>query len=66
VQISAVRQALADAASAVVLPAGTAALTCTGYAPDAVTVPAFYVGDYSITFDRAMRRVLTRWSSPAE
>lgn len=57
-QMSAVRAAVADAARAVVLPSGTAKLTCTGYVPDAVTAPHFFVGEYSVTFDRAMRRAL--------
>lgn len=57
-QIFAVREAIAAAARAVVLPTGTQKLTCTGYAPDTVTVPHFYVGDYSVDFDKAMRRAL--------
>lgn len=57
-QISAVRDALADAARAVVLPEGVAALTCTGYVPDAITEPHFYVGEYTQSFDRAMGRAL--------
>jgi hypothetical protein len=56
VDISAVRDAIADAARAVVMPAGTQKLTATGYAPDAVTTPAFYVGDYTITYDKAYKR----------
>ncbi len=54
--ISAVRNAIADAARTVSMPAGTAKLTATGYATDAVTTPQFYVGDYTITFDRTFRR----------
>ncbi|HCA86374.1 MAG TPA: hypothetical protein DEQ61_13240 [Streptomyces sp.] len=57
-QISEVREAIADAARAVVLPAGSGTLTCTGYVPDAVTAPHFFVGEYSIDFDKAMRRSL--------
>ncbi|WP_326597751.1 hypothetical protein [Streptomyces sp. NBC_01803] len=57
-QISAIRDALADAARDVVLPAGLRALTCTGYVPDAITEPHFFVADYEQTFDRAMRRAL--------
>ena len=57
-QIFAIREAIATAAEAVVLPSGIAKLTCTGYAPDSVTVPHFYVGDYSVDFDKAMRRAL--------
>jgi hypothetical protein len=58
VQPSAIRDAIADAASAVVLPTGTAKLTCTGYVPDAIVAPHFYVGEYTVNFDRAMRRSL--------
>jgi hypothetical protein len=58
VQISDVRDALAEAARAVVLPTGVAKLTCTGYVPDAVTAPHFFVGEYEQTFDRAMGRGL--------
>lgn len=57
-QMSAVRAALADAARAVVLPANAGRLTCTGYVPDAVTEPAFFVGEYSVDFDRALNRSL--------
>ena len=56
--IFAVRTALAAAARAATTPAGIAKLTATAYAPDAVTVPHFYVGDYTINYDRAMRRGL--------
>lgn len=57
-QISGVRVAIADAAKAVVLPAGTGALTCTGYVPDSITAPHFFVAEYDVTFDRAMGRAL--------
>lgn len=57
-QISAVRDAIADAASAVVLPAGVPNLTCTGYTPDAVTEPHFFVGEVEVMFDRVMGRGL--------
>ncbi|MEV6124875.1 hypothetical protein AB0M23_30945 [Streptomyces sp. NPDC052077] len=57
-QISAVRDALADAARGVVLPAGIGALTCTGYVPDAVVAPCFFVGDVELNYDRAMGRAL--------
>ncbi len=57
-QMSAVREAIADAARAVVLPAGVGKLTCSGYTPDAVTAPHFFVGEYSVDFDKAMRRSL--------
>lgn len=42
--ISAVRDAIAAAASAAT---STPKLTCTGFAPDAITEPHFYVGDYT-------------------
>jgi hypothetical protein len=58
VQIYPVREALAGAARAVVMPDGVPKLACTAYAPDAVTTPAFYVGDYTVDFDKAMRRSL--------
>lgn len=57
-QISEVRDALAAAARAVVLPTGVPRLTCTGYVPDAVTAPCFFVGEVEITFDRAMGRAV--------
>ncbi|MGW3724147.1 hypothetical protein [Streptomyces sp. NPDC000851] len=57
-KISAVRDALADAARAVVLPAGIGKLTCSGYVPDAVTAPHFFVAEYEQVFDRAMARGL--------
>jgi hypothetical protein len=56
VQISAIRDAIADAARAVVLPDGIGALTCTGYVPDSVVTPCFFVGEVEITFDRTMGR----------
>lgn len=57
-QISAVRDAIADAAAAVVLPAGVGKLKCTGYVPDAILAPCFFVGEVEITFDKAMARRL--------
>lgn len=56
--MSAVREAVADAARAVVLPAGVGQLTATGYLPDAVIAPHFFCGEYSVDFDKAMRRSL--------
>jgi hypothetical protein len=56
VDISAVRMVLADAASAVVLPAG--ALTATWFLPDAVTEPHFFVAEYDQTFDAAHNRAM--------
>jgi hypothetical protein len=55
-QISAVRVALADAARAVVLPAGVRKLTSSGFTPDAVTEPHFFVGEYTQDFDRTFGR----------
>jgi hypothetical protein len=57
-QISAIRSAIADAAREVTVPGGTRALTCTGYLPDAITEPHFFIGDVSIEYDRAMNRAL--------
>jgi hypothetical protein len=57
-QPSAIRDAIADAARTVVLPAGVGKLTCTGHVPDAIVAPHFFVGEYTVTFDRAMRRSL--------
>ncbi|MEU5769800.1 hypothetical protein ABZ782_28185 [Streptomyces asoensis] len=57
-QISAVREAIADAARAVVLPAGLPKLTSSGYVPDAITAPHFFVAEYEQDFDKAMRRSL--------
>ncbi|MGW2511272.1 hypothetical protein ACWC0A_17935 [Streptomyces scopuliridis] len=56
--MSAVREAIATAARTVVLPAGVAKLTCSGYVPDAVTAPHFFTADYTVDFDKAMRRAL--------
>lgn len=57
-QISEIREAIATAARAVVLPAGIPKLTCTGYVPDAVTAPHFFCGEVSVEFDKAMGRAL--------
>lgn len=57
-QISAIRDAIAGAAAAVVLPDGIAKLTCSGYVPDAITAPHFFVAEYEQEFDRAMARGL--------
>lgn len=54
--IFAVRGAIADAARTVAMPPGTPKLTTTGYAVDSVTVPHFYVGDYTIDFDKTFKR----------
>jgi len=58
VQISAVRDAIAAAAAAVILPAGIGKLRCTGYVPDAVITPCFFVGEVEVNFDKAMGRRL--------
>jgi hypothetical protein len=58
VQISAVRDAIADAARAVVLPDGIGKLTCSGFTPDAVVAPHFFVAEYTQEYDKAMRRSL--------
>ncbi|KJS60659.1 hypothetical protein [Streptomyces rubellomurinus] len=55
-QFAAVRAAIADAARAVILPTGAAKLTCTGYTPDAVTAPHFFVGEYTVEYDRTFGR----------
>src|SRR5689334_18750441 len=57
-QISAVRNALANAARAVVLPDGLPKLTCSGYVPDSVIAPHFFVAEYEQDFDKAMARGL--------
>lgn len=57
-QISAIRDAIAAAASDVALPAGVGRLKCTGYVPDAVLAPCFFVGEVEVTFDKAMGRRL--------
>ncbi|WP_199548937.1 hypothetical protein [Streptomyces sp. N35] len=58
-QISLIRDAIADAARAVVLPAGTAKLTSTGYTPDAITPPCFFVAEVEVTYDKAFGRGLS-------
>ncbi|MBK3575131.1 hypothetical protein JHN63_15180 [Streptomyces sp. MBT65] len=57
-QISQIRDAIAAAASAVVLPAGIAKLTCSGFTPDSVVAPHFFVAEYTQDYDKAMRRSL--------
>ncbi|MET9583656.1 hypothetical protein ABZY10_11150 [Streptomyces sp. NPDC006539] len=57
-QPSSIREAIADAARAVVLPDGIGKLTATGYVPDAVVAPHFFCGEYSVDFDKAMNRSL--------
>lgn len=55
-QISPIRDAIADAARTIVLPDGVGKLTSTGYLPDSVVAPCFYVAEVEVTFDRAMGR----------
>ena len=57
-EASAIRNAIADAARTVVLPEGIGRLTCTGYVPDAVVAPHFFCGEYTVDYDKAMRRSL--------
>ncbi|MFE7791315.1 hypothetical protein [Streptomyces sp. NPDC057460] len=58
-QPQAIREAIADAArNGVTLPDGIGKLTATGYVPDAVVTPHFFCGEYSVDFDKAMRRSL--------
>jgi hypothetical protein len=58
VQISQVRDAIADAARAVELPTGIGKLVCTGYVPDAVVAPCFFVAEVEVNYDRTMGRKL--------
>lgn len=55
-QISPIRYAIADAARTVVLPDGIGKLTTTGYVPDSVAAPCFFVAEVEVTYDRAMGR----------
>lgn len=55
-QISEVRTAIATAARAVVLPTGVRKLTSSGFTPDAITEPHFFVGEYTQDFDKAFAR----------
>lgn len=55
-QISSIRDAIADAARAVVLPAGIGKLTCTGYVPDSIVAPCFFVGEVDVNYDKTMGR----------
>lgn len=56
--IALVRTRIAEAASAVVMPAGAPSLTCTGYVPDGVTAPHFFAGEVEVTYDTAYNRSL--------
>ncbi|GAA3374730.1 hypothetical protein [Streptomyces racemochromogenes] len=55
-QLGAIREALADAARTVVLPAGAGKLTCSGYIPDSIVAPHFFTGEYDLDFDKAYGR----------
>lgn len=55
-QISEIRDAIATAARAVVLPTGIRKMTTTGFTPDAVTEPHFFVGEYTQEFDKTFAR----------
>ncbi|MET9411274.1 hypothetical protein ABZX90_36855 [Streptomyces sp. NPDC002935] len=55
-QISLIRDAVADAARAVVLPSGIAKLTSTGYVPDSVVAPHFFVAEVEVTYDKTFGR----------
>lgn len=57
-QISAVRDAIADVARTVVLPTGVGKLKSTGYVPDGIIAPCFFVAEVEVNFDRAMGRKL--------
>ncbi len=54
-QIFEIREAIAEAASAVVLPDGVGELTCTGYLPDSIYEPHFFVGEYDQDYDKTFR-----------
>ncbi|MBW8701883.1 hypothetical protein MBT84_19945 [Streptomyces sp. MBT84] len=56
-QISPIKDAIADAVRAgVVLPAGIGKLTCSGYVPDAVVAPCFFVAEVDVNYDQTMGR----------
>ncbi|MFE3762271.1 hypothetical protein ACFXPI_10960 [Streptomyces sp. NPDC059104] len=55
-QLGAIREAIADAARTVVLPAGAGKLTCSGYIPDSIVAPHFFTGEYDLDFDKAYGR----------
>lgn len=55
-QISLVREAIADAARVIVLPAGLPKLISKSYVPDSVVPPCFFVAEVDVTYDRAMAR----------
>jgi hypothetical protein len=55
-QISDVRNVIAAAAAAVVLPTGAGALTSTGYTPDSISEPHFFCAEVTVDFDKTMGR----------
>ncbi|MFG2276970.1 hypothetical protein ACGFNY_45345 [Streptomyces chartreusis] len=55
-QISPIRNAIAEAAAVIVLPSGVGKLVSTGYVPDSVVTPCFYVGEVEVNFDKTMGR----------
>ena len=56
-QFGKVREAIAAAAKAAALLAGVkGSLTCTGYTPDGITEPHFFVGEFTVTYDRTFGR----------
>ncbi|MFJ1664802.1 hypothetical protein ACIOK4_00145 [Streptomyces bottropensis] len=57
-QFSTVREGIAAAAATVVMPTGSAPLTCTGYVPDSVLAPHFFCAEMDITYDKAFNRKL--------
>ncbi len=57
-QFAEIRAAIADAARAVTLPAGVRKLTASGYTPDAVDEPHFFVGEFTVEYDKTFGRGL--------
>lgn len=55
-QFSVVRTRIAAAAANVVMPTGSPALTCTGYVPDGVVTPCFFVAEFDVEYDKTYRR----------
>jgi len=55
-QITPIKDAIADVARAIVLPTGVGKLTSTGYVPDAVVAPCFFVGEVEVNYDQTMGR----------
>ncbi|WP_030267942.1 hypothetical protein [Streptomyces sp. NRRL B-24484] len=57
-QIADVRAAIAAAAATVALPPKAGRLVATGYVPDSVTEPAFFIADVEVEYDKTMGRGL--------